>query len=120
MPIALRGIIAGACLGAIAVGGAAGVATSDPASRGIGAILPGGNLATAIAGPHHPMRSARATPAGAVLSHAVHTRLCFEMLLIAIVDKRIQSIDAFGHHIASSAAISTVRSAKFNKFFSTE
>ena len=66
MPIALRGIIAGACLGAIAVGGAAGVATSDPASRGIGAILPGGNLATAIAGPHHPMRSARATPAGAV------------------------------------------------------
>lgn len=68
MPLALRGIIAGACLGAIAVGAAAGVATSDPTARGIGAILPRGNVATAIAGPRHPVRTARATPSGSVAS----------------------------------------------------
>ena len=66
VPTALRGIITGACLGAIAVAGATGAATSDPASRGIGAILPAGNLATATAGPKHPVRSARATPSGSV------------------------------------------------------
>ena len=66
VPAALRGIIAGACLGALAVAGAAAAPTSDPASRGIGAILPAGNLATATAGPRNPVRSARATPSGAV------------------------------------------------------
>jgi len=66
VPTALRGIIAGACLGAVVVGGASGATTADPSSRGIGAIVPGGNLATALAGPQHPVRSARATPSGPV------------------------------------------------------
>ena len=57
-----------ACLGALAAAGASGAATSDPTSRGIGAILPGGNLATATAGLRHPVRSAQATPSGAVAS----------------------------------------------------
>ncbi len=66
MPIALRAILIGTCIGAVATGGAVGAGTSDATSRGIGAILPRGNLATAMAGHHHPTRSATATPSGAI------------------------------------------------------
>lgn len=63
---------------AIATGTAAGVligasvalapTPADPSARAIGAILPGGNLSTAIAGPRNPVRTARAQPTGAVAS----------------------------------------------------
>ena len=66
MPCAFRGIAAGACICALAAGSAFGAGTSDPSARGIGAIVPGRNLAMAAAGPHHPTRSATATPSGAV------------------------------------------------------
>lgn len=68
MPIGLRALLAGACIGVIAVATAVGADDPVATSRGIGAILPGGNLATAIAGPRHPTRSATASPTGSVAS----------------------------------------------------
>ena len=39
-----------------------------PSAKGIGAILPGGNVASALAGPRHPTRTASGRPSGAVAS----------------------------------------------------
>lgn len=41
---------------------------ADPSAKGIGAILPGGNVASALAGTRHPTRTATGRPSGAVAS----------------------------------------------------
>ena len=41
---------------------------ADPSARAIGAILPGGNVASALAGPRTPVRTAQGTLRGAVAS----------------------------------------------------
>jgi murein DD-endopeptidase MepM/ murein hydrolase activator NlpD len=46
----------------------ASASTAPPTARGIGAILPGGNLASTQAGPRYPTRSASGSPSGAVAS----------------------------------------------------
>ncbi len=62
----LTGVI---CIGALtAVSVAVAPGPADPLARGIGAILPDGNVASALAGGHHPTRSAVGQPSGAVAS----------------------------------------------------
>ena len=57
-------VIAGSALAAVpAVTSANEV---PPTARGIGAILPGGNVAAALAGPRNPTRTAKGSPSGAV------------------------------------------------------
>jgi len=57
-------VIAGSALAAVpAVTSANEV---PPTARGIGAILPGGNVAGALAGPRNPTRTAKGSPSGAV------------------------------------------------------
>lgn len=64
------GLVAVSLAGA-ALAGAGGALSADdvpPTARGIGAILPGGNVASAQAGPRNPTRSARGVPSGPVAS----------------------------------------------------
>src|SRR5215469_359826 len=42
--------------------------------------------------------------AGAIFAHALPAALGLEMLLVAIIDERIEAVDAFGHHIATGPA----------------
>ena len=42
------------------------------------------------------------------------------MLLIAIVDERVEAIDTFGNHIAAASAVTAVRAAKFDIFLAPE
>ena len=54
--------------------------------------------------------------AGAVLAHAVAAGLRLEMLLIAVIDERIQAIDAERDDIAAAPAVAAVRAAEFDEF----
>lgn len=59
----------GCIIAGTALASASAVASADtaaPTARGIGAILPSGNMASALAGPRRPTRSAQATPSGPV------------------------------------------------------
>src|SRR5690606_3480345 len=53
-------------------------------------------------------RHVRAFGAGAVAAHAVRAGLGLEMLLVAIVDKRVEAVDGFGPDIAAASAIPAV------------
>ncbi len=57
-------VIAGSVLTAVPAVVSAGEV--PPTARGIGAILPGGNVAGALAGPRNPTRTAKGSPAGPV------------------------------------------------------
>ena len=46
--------------------------------------------------------------------------LRLEMLLVAIVDQRVQSIDADRHDIAAASAVAAVGPAEFDEFFAPE
>src|SRR5437762_14324482 len=50
----------------------------------------------------------------AVLAHAVGALLGLEVLLIAIVDQRVQSIDHFDDDVAAAAAITAAGTAELN------
>ncbi len=52
-----------------------------------------------------------AVGAGAVLARSVAALLRLEVLLIAIVDQRVEVIDAFGPHVAAPAAVAAVGAA---------
>ena len=56
----------------------------------------------------------------AVLAHAVGALLGFEVLLIAIVDQRIQSIDGFDHHVTAAPAIAAARAAELDIFLAAK
>src|SRR5262245_61637470 len=58
--------------------------------------------------------------AGAVLAHAIAAALRLEMLLVAVIDQRIEAIDGFDHHVAASPAIAAVRAAEFDEFLAPE
>ncbi len=68
----------------------------------------------------HPQHGVLAGGAGAVAAHAVHAGLGLEVLLIAIVDQRIEAVDAFGPHIAAAAAIAAIGAAEFDEFLAAE
>src|SRR5579885_175262 len=65
----------------------------------------------------HDIRAARA---GAVRAHAVAAGLRLEVLLVAIVDQRVQPVDAFYNHIAAAAAVAAVRPAIFDELLAPE
>ena len=67
--------------------------------------------------PQHHVGAARA---GAVLAHAVHAVLGLEMLLIAVIDQRVEAVHAFGDHVAAAAAIAAVRPAELDEFLAPE
>ena len=56
----------------------------------------------------------------AVLAHAVGAGLGLEMLLVAVVDQRIEPVDALDHDVAAAPAIAAVRAAEFDEFFAQE
>jgi hypothetical protein len=56
----------------------------------------------------------------AVLAHAGAAIPCLEMLLIAIVDERVEPVDRLGDHVAAPAAVAAVRSAEFDEFLAAE
>ena len=55
-----------------------------------------------------------------VLAHAVRAGGRLEMLLVAIVDQRIEAVDALDHDIAAAAAIAAIGAAEFDEFFAQE
>src|SRR5579862_8450565 len=64
----------------------------------------------------------RVSAVGAVpiLAHAGPAVLGGEVLLVAVVDERIEAIDRLGDDIAAFAAITAVRAAELYEFFPTE
>jgi hypothetical protein len=62
----------------------------------------------------------RTAGAGAVLAHAVAALLRLEVLLVAIVEQRIEVRHAFEDDIAALAAVTTVRSAELDVFLAAE
>src|SRR5437588_12577458 len=56
----------------------------------------------------------------AVLAHAVGALLGLEVLLIAIVDQRVQSIDRFDDDVAAATAIAAARSAELDILLAAE
>src|SRR5258708_31693398 len=61
-----------------------------------------------------------AVGAMAVLAHAVDALLRFKMLLIAIVDQRVQSVDRLDDDAAAAAAIAAAWTAELDEFFAAE
>ena len=61
-----------------------------------------------------------AVGAGAVLAHAVTTALCLEVLLVAVIDQRIEAVDRLYHHITTIAAVAAIRSAELDEFLAPE
>src|SRR3546814_12189902 len=56
----------------------------------------------------------------ALLAHAVDAALGPEMLLVAIVDERVQAVDAFQDHRAAAPAVAAVRAAAGNELLPPE
>jgi hypothetical protein len=64
-----------------------------------------------------------AVGAMAVLAHAIGALLGLEVLLIAIVDQGVQSIDHFDDYVAAAsaiAAITAIRPAEFDELLAPE
>src|SRR5690606_27391754 len=56
----------------------------------------------------------------AILAHAMLALPGLEMLLIAIVDQRVQPLHRFDDDVAAAAAIAAIGSAKFDEFLAAE
>ena len=61
-----------------------------------------------------------AAGAGAVAAHAVAAVLRLEMLLVAVVDERVEAVDAFGPDVAAAAAVAAVGSAELDELLAAE
>ena len=68
----------------------------------------------------HFQRHVAAIGAMAVATHAVTAGLGLEMLLVAIIDQRVEAGDRLHPDIAAAAAVAAVRSAEFDKFLAAE
>jgi hypothetical protein len=64
----------------------------------------------------HLQRDAGALGAGAVAAHAVHAGLGLEMLLVAVIDERVEAVDGLDPDIAAAAAVAAVRPAELDIF----
>ena len=58
--------------------------------------------------------------AGAVAAHAVDAGLGLEMLLVAIVDQRVQPVDRLHPDVAAAAAVAAVRPAELDELLAPE
>ena len=56
----------------------------------------------------------------AVLAHAAAAVLGGEVLLVAIVDQGVETVDRLHNHVAAVAAIAAVRAAIFDEFLAPE
>ena len=68
----------------------------------------------------HLKHDVLAAHAVAILAHASATVLGFEVLLVAVVYKRIEALDGLYDHVASFTAIASVRSAELDEFLPPE
>ena len=68
----------------------------------------------------HFQRHVGALGAGAVAAHAVDAGLGLEMLLVAIVDQRVQPVDRLHPDIAAAAAVAAVRPAELDELLAPE
>ena len=56
----------------------------------------------------------------AVLAHAAPASLSFVVLLVAVVDQRVEVVDAFDEDTATLSAVAAVGSAELNKLLAAE
>src|ERR1700722_13296554 len=68
----------------------------------------------------HFQRNRLAVGAMAVLAHAIGALLRLEMLLVAIVDQRVEAVDHFDHDIAAAAAIAAGGAAELDILLAAE
>src|SRR5262245_19861901 len=61
-----------------------------------------------------------AVGAGAVLAHPIPAALRLEMLLVAVIDQSIETIDGLDQYVAAFAAIASVRPAVLDEFVAPE
>src|SRR5690606_32328713 len=61
-----------------------------------------------------------ALAAGHVAAHAMHAGLGPEMLLVAIIDQRVEAVNGLHPHIAAASAVAAVWTAEFEKFLAAE
>src|SRR5690606_6697819 len=62
----------------------------------------------------------RALGAGAVAAHAVHAGPGPEMLLVAVVDQRVEPVDRLDPDVAAAAAVAAVRAAELDELLAPE
>ena len=72
--------------------------------------VPAGTLRISVGAPR----------ARAVGAHAVDAGLGLEMLLVAVIDQRVEAGRAFGDDIAAASAVAAVRAAEFDEFLAPE
>ncbi len=56
----------------------------------------------------------------AVLAHAIGALLRLEMLLVAVIDQRVQSVDDFDDDVAAAAAIAAGGTAELDELLAAE
>jgi hypothetical protein len=61
-----------------------------------------------------------AGPAGAVLAHAVPARAGLEVLLVAVVDERVQPLHRLGIDMPAASAVATVGPAELDELLAPE
>src|SRR4051794_3086175 len=62
----------------------------------------------------------RAVRAVAVLAHAAAAAFRREVLLVAVVDERVQPVDRLDDHVAAASAVATIRPAKLDELLPPE
>ena len=68
----------------------------------------------------HLQRHVVALGAGAVAAHAVDAGLGLEMLLVAIVDQRVEAVDGLHPDVAAAPAVAAVRPAELDELLAPE
>ena len=68
----------------------------------------------------HFQRHVGALAAGAVAAHAVHACLGLEMLLVAVVDQRVEPVDRLDPDVAAAAAVAAVGAAELDELLAAE
>ena len=58
--------------------------------------------------------------AGPIATHSVHAGAGLEMLLVAVIDQRVQAIDASGDDVAAASAVAPVRAAELDEFLAAK
>ena len=68
----------------------------------------------------HLQHHVGALGAGAVAAHAVAAGGGLEMLLVAVVDERVEAVDAFGPDVAAAPAVAAVGAAELDELLAPE
>src|SRR5690606_35709130 len=68
----------------------------------------------------HLQRHVGRLAARAVAAHAVHAGPGLEMLLVAVVDQRVEPVDRLDPDVAAAPAVATVRTAELDELLAPE